>query len=72
MSINKSNKHKLSLDLGKPYKKDRYIFATLYAQINPLISSLSNLKHLTWQMFFLSPHWVSLAEQMSKRPQMDE
>jgi hypothetical protein len=72
MAITKSNKHKLSLDHDKPNEKGGCILATPYALMRSLIFGLSNLNHPTRLLHSLALQRCFSAEQMSKRPSMDE
>jgi hypothetical protein len=64
MSITKSNKHKLLLDLNKLNEKGGSIVATPYALTRSLILWLSDLKHLTRERLpLISLQSVSLTKQ---------
>ena len=72
MVITKSNKHKLSLDQDKPNDKGGCTLATPYALMRILNLGFSNLNHPTRLLLSLALHWCFSAEQMGKRPHMDE
>ena len=72
MAITKSNKHKLSLDHDKPNEKGGCTLTTLLALMQTLIVGFSNLNHLTRLLLSLALSKCFSAEQMVKRPPMDE
>jgi hypothetical protein len=72
MLITKSNKDKLSLDLSKANDIGGCTLSTLDELTRSLITQLSTLNFLTRQRVFFILQGVPLADQMGKRPHIDE
>ena len=72
MTITKSNKHKLSLDQDKPNEKGWMHTCYSLCTNEVLNLGLSNLNHPTRLLLSLALQRCFLAEQIGKRPQMDE
>jgi len=58
MSITKTNKHKLSLDLNKPNEEGWCTLATPYALMESLILQLANPNHSIKRELPLALQWV--------------
>ena len=72
MAITKSNKHKLSHDHDKPNEKGGCTLCYSSCTNEDLNLGFSNLNHLTRLLLSLALSRCFSAEQMGKRPPLDE